>query len=133
MRTGAGGDPLGACATPYSDHLYTIPLLSSPTVPSHFLFSLFWFCFNFLSKAKNGDLLSNEYGFRCPRVAVSGPPELRQNDTEHPSNNLWAAPALFLVIIVSPCRNIPKFSKSSRNISRMFSCSKFQFYEGEFQ
>ena len=66
------------------------------------------------------DLLSNEYGFHCRRAAVFNPSETRRNGLRYCSNNLWAAPALFLVIIVSPRRNI-----------RVFWFLQFQFCKGE--
>jgi len=52
------------------------------------------------------DLLSNEYGFRCPRVAVSNSFEARRDGTESPLAILEAIPRIFLVIIVSPRRNM---------------------------
>ena len=130
MHTGTGGDPLGACVALYSDHLYTIPLLFSPTVPSHFLFSSFWFNFNFLVWINKIDLLFDEYGSHYPRVADSGPPEPRQNGTAHPSNILAATRAVFLVIIVSPRRNIGTHPITSRENSPVFSFPRIQLRNG---
>lgn len=79
------------------------------------------------------DLLFCEYDIRRPLVADINASETHRNGTGHLLNILVSARAIFLAIIVSPRRNFPKFSKSSRNNSRMFSCSQFQFHEGEFQ
>lgn len=78
----------------------------------------------------NPDLLPCKYEFRFVRAVVSKPPESRRNGLRCSLDILEESWAVFLVIIVSPCRNFTKFSKSSRKISSMFSFPRIQLCTG---
>ena len=122
-----GGLPPSKYSTPTfvkTSDLY-VTYVTPVTDLKFFVFVLGW--------GSKGDRLSNEYGFTCPRVAGSDTPEPRRNSSERPSNILEVARAIFLVITVSPRRNIRATFNNYVGISGVFSFSQFQFCEGDYQ
>lgn len=65
-----------------------------------------------LGRNSEVDLLFNDYGFLCPWIAVFSSPEPRRNGLRRYHSNLRISSLIFLVIIVSPRRNIRTHSEN---------------------